>query len=139
VANGTEPIADDELLYRRVSAKAQPQRFDPATRQLSDQAFAPHKTEDATGLSVTRAKGKTIEQAARGGPGKSYYVAILRAGDLRQRGIAVEPRPTPDDPGHAELPQLNSASRKESRTLELQRELVSLCLAVEGPYETPAA
>jgi len=61
VANGIEPIADDELLYRRVPAAAQPQRFNPATRELSDQAFAPHKTEDATGLSVSRAKIKSIE------------------------------------------------------------------------------
>jgi hypothetical protein len=137
VSDGIEPIADDELLYRRVPAAAQPQRYDPIRRQLSDQAFAPHKLYDSTGLSVSRAKYKQLEEAAKGQPGKSYYVAVVRAGDLRQHGIEVEARPHPDDPGHAELPQLNAGNYKDSVTLERQRVLVTLCLSVEGPHTTP--
>jgi hypothetical protein len=131
---GTEPVGDDEFLYRRISVLSG--WYSPETR-LKAAAFAPHKTEDQTGLSVWRAKYKTIEQAARGRAGKSYYVAILRAGDLRQRGIEVVPRPQPDDPGHAELPDLNSANRKTDRTRELQRILVELCCSVEGPFASP--
>jgi hypothetical protein len=88
-----DPVADDELLYRRVSASAMSQQYDPATDRLSDQAFAPHKIMHVTGLSVSRAKFKSLEEAALGRPGKSYFVATLRAGDLRKRGIEVVPRP----------------------------------------------
>lgn len=132
-----EPVADDELLYRRVPASMN--WYDPATSQLSSQAFAPHKTRDATGISVTRGKYKTLEETGRGRPGKSYYVACLNAGKLKQVGITVEPRPhVPDgyDLAHAELPGLNSSNRKAAQTLELQRVLVSLCDRIDGPYET---
>ena len=136
-----DPVADDELLYRRVSASAMPQQYDPGTGRLSDQAFAPHKTRDVIGLSVSRAKFKSLEEAARGWPGKSYFVAVLRAGDLRQKGIEVVPRPDlPDgqvDPAHAELPDLNAANRKNDVTLQRQRMLAEeLCLRVEGPFQT---
>lgn len=140
--NELDPIADDEVLYRRVSASAVPQQYDPATGSLGDQAFAPHKIMDVSGLSISRAKFKSLEEAALGRPGKSYFVAVLLAGDLRQRGIEVVPRPElPDgqfDPAHAELPDLNAANRKEDITLERQRILAhELCLRVEGPFHTP--
>lgn len=79
MGSGSEPISDDELLYRRVPIRW----YDPSTGRPFDEAFAPHKENDLTGLSVSRAKYKSIEQAARGMPGKRYYVATLRAGDLR--------------------------------------------------------
>ncbi len=127
VNDGTEPISDDELLYRRVATVWYP--------PLNARVFAPHQKNDATGLSVSRAKYKSIEDAGRGQAGKSYYVAILRAGDLRTAQIAAVPRPISGDPGHAELPDLNSANRKDERTQELQRLLVQLTLRVEGPFE----
>jgi len=130
VDNGTEPIADEELLYRRVPTGW----YDPANGSLNPQAFAPHKTNDLTGLSVSRAKYKSPEEAARGRPGKSYYVAILRTGDLRSKGIEVVPRPRYTDPSHAELPDLNSGNRKTDETLERQGVLRDLCLRVEGPF-----
>ncbi len=116
--------------------------YDPATGVLMPQAFAPHKTLDTSGLSISRAKYKTIVEAARGRPGKSYFVAVLRAGELRQRGMDVVPRPIlPDgsrDPAHAELPDLNATNRKEDLTLERQRILANdLTLRVRGPFETP--
>ncbi len=41
------------------------------------------------------------------------------------------------DPAHAELPGLNSESRKANQTLERQRILADkLSLRVEGPFET---
>jgi hypothetical protein len=139
VDRGLEPVEDDELLYRRVPAAASPQRYDPVKRELSDQAFAPHKLVDITGLSVSRAKYKRIEEASGGRPGKSYYVAVLRAGDVRRLGIDVVPRPEPDDPGHAELPQLNADNYNNSVTLERAGQLSSICLSVEGPFQTPDA
>jgi hypothetical protein len=131
VDDGTEPIADDELLYRRIPKSVS---WYSDSAGLSPQAFAPHAKNDITGLSISRAKYKSIEAAAKGRPGKSYHVAVLRAGDLRQRGIQVVPRPLPEDPGHAELPDLNSVNRKTDETLERQRLLaLELCLQVEDP------
>ena len=132
------PITDEEFLYRRVP-ELMPW-FDPATRTLKSFAFRPDKQRDVTGLSVTRAKFKSVEQAARGRPGKSYYVAVLRAGDLRNANIRVVPQPNlPDgfDISHAELPDLRADNYKSTETLERQRTLAEeLCLQVEGPFET---
>lgn len=137
MADDLEPIADDELLYRRVPASTG--WFDPATGILQPEAFGPHKQRDLTGISVTRAKFKSIEQAAQGQPGKAYFVAVLCVDDLRKANYTV--RPQPNVPGgydisHAELPDLNAANYKASETLERQRELAEkLCLRVEGPFK----
>lgn len=132
---GSEPISDDELLYRRVPVSAG--WFD-ATTGLKPEAFAPHRVNDATGLSVYRAKYKSIEEAATGRPGKAYYVAVLRAEELKGHGITVVPRPLPGDPGHSELADVNSSNRKTDQVLELQRLLIQLCHAVIGPFPFPA-
>ena len=136
MADGFEPVEDDEILYRRVPEHW----YNAVTNEFDDQAFAPHATRDVTGLSVSRAKYKSAEQAAAGRAGKRYYVAKLRAGDLREAGIEIEQRPnTPGgiDPAHAELPDLNSAKRKETLTLERLASLSSkLCLGVEGPFQS---
>lgn len=129
----SESITDDELLYRRVPAST---GWYTPEAGLKPEAFAPRQ-DDATGLSISRANYKSIEEAAKGRPGKSYFVAVLRAVDLRQQGIAVEPRPLPGDPGHAELPDLNAGNRKATKTLERQRVLVTVCLRIEGPFVTP--
>ena len=130
-----EPITDDELLYRRISVKSK--WYDPSTDSLEPQAFAPHKTNDVTGLSVYRAKYKTAEEASRRTPGEWYYVVVLRAGDLREKGMSVEPRPLADDRGHADLPDLKADDYKSDITRERQRMLTNLRLGVEGPFQTP--
>jgi hypothetical protein len=137
VADEVEPIADDELLYRRVPASTG--WFDPVTRILKPEAFGPNKTRDVTGISVTRAKFKSIEQAAQGQPGKSYFVAVLCVGDLRKTNFTVKPQPNVPggyDISHAELPDLNASNYKSTETLERQRDLAErLCLRVEGPFK----
>jgi hypothetical protein len=127
-----DPIGDDELLYRRVSVNSG--WYSLETGRLDSQAFAPNKTRDVTGLSVYRANLKALEEAAKGQAGKSYFVAVLRAGELRQRGLEVVARPIPGEPGHAEIPDLNANNRKTDRTQELQRVLVELTRSVEGPF-----
>lgn len=129
--DGSEPITDEDVLYRRVPASTG--WYSPESG-LRPEAFAPHKTNDTTGLSLSRAKYKSAEEAARGQPGKSYYVVVLRVADLRRNGIAAEPKPLTSDPSHAELPGLNSGNRKQVLTLERQRILVTLALRVEGPF-----
>lgn len=133
MANGLEPIADDEILYRRVPACW----YDASTGRPLALAFGPNKNRDITGLSLSRAKYKTIEEAALGQPGKTYYVAALRALDVRRAGMTVEPRPVANDPGHSEFPELRADNYKDDLTLERQRRLVELCLGVHGPFANP--
>ena len=139
MSNGADAVDDDELLYRRVPESTD--WYDPSTNTLKAEAFQPNRDRDTTGLSLVRAKHKSIQEAARGTPGKSYFVAIVRVGDLRQREIGVVSRPIlPDgtyDPAHVELPDLRAETRKESITLERQRILANdLCIEVKGPYTT---
>jgi hypothetical protein len=89
-----DPIADDELLYRRIPVSKG--WYDAAG--LSPEAFDPRADEES-GISVYRAKYLTVEQAAQGKSKQGYWVAIFRAGDLRHHGFQVLPRPQPDDPG----------------------------------------
>src|SRR5207249_270487 len=116
----TEPIADDELLYRRIPASM----WWYSQAGLSPEAFDPRKDE-TTGISVSRAKYKSIEEAARGKSKKGYYVAVLRAEYIRRIGLEVVPRPGPGDPGHAELPDLTCENRltpeAEERKLRLSK------------------
>jgi hypothetical protein len=138
VVDEVDPIGDDEFLYRRIPASMN--WYDEATGVLDESAFDPHRLNDATGLSLARDRYKTVEEASRGRPGKSYFVAVLRVGDLRANGIEVMPRPdTPDgfDPSHVELPQIRSDNRKTTEALNQQRLLAkTLCVRVEGPFNT---
>jgi hypothetical protein len=131
--DGTEPIDDDEFLYRRIPVSQN--WYDPRVdSRPSPEAFKPTQYDD-TGLSLSRSKYKSVEEAARGMEGKKYYVAVLRVGDLRAEGIPVEPRPKPGDPGHAEIPGLTYDNRKTDRAVEWKTLLAqTLCLHVEGPF-----
>jgi hypothetical protein len=129
--DGTEPIADDELLYRRIPVSKG--WYDNAG--VSPEAFDPRK-EELTGISVYREKYKSLEEAATGKSKKGYYVAVLRAIDLRSHGIQAVPRPHPDDPGHAELPDLRSDNRDSPDAQERKLRLSQLCVRVEGPFVT---
>jgi len=133
MGDGTEPIEDDELLYRRVPVK--PPHFDPTNDPCpTPKAFRPRK-DDTTGLSLSRAKYMSPEDVARTGHGKEYCVAVLRAGDLRQHGIDIDPAPLEDNKGHAVLPALTWENRKEAKQEEMQVLLAEkLCLRVEGPF-----
>jgi hypothetical protein len=133
--DGTEPIADEELLFRRIPASQG--WYDPqATPPLNPEAFRANAN-DTTGLSLYREKYKTIDEAARGREGKEYYVAVLKAGDLRAVGIDIAPRPLEGDPGHAEIPEMNYADRKTDRSRDCKVLLADrLCLRVEGPFKS---
>jgi hypothetical protein len=90
---GSEPVSDDELLYRRIPTSTgwyDANRVPP----LEPEAFRPNRNDQA-GISVARAKYKSVDQAAIGRAGKAYFVAVLRAGDLRAAGMEVAARPLP--------------------------------------------
>ncbi len=128
-------ISDDEILYRRIPASTG--WCDPSrTPVLEPEAFRPNKN-DVSGISLSRQKYNTIEQAARGQPGKSYYVALLRAADIRAAGMDIVHMPLPDDPGHTEIPDLNYENRKSKQAIEWRTLLAEkLCLQIEGPFSS---
>jgi hypothetical protein len=127
-----DPISDAELLYRRVPESTKWY----LNGRLDRRAFNPRE-DDTTGISVSRAGYKTIEEAARGQAGRRYFVAVLCAGDLRRSGLELRPDPLPDDPGHAEITSLTYANRKSTLARQQMSLLAGpLCLRVEGPFGT---
>jgi hypothetical protein len=138
VSDGSEPIADYEIVYRLIPAATG--FYDPSVDpRPSPLAFRPTK-HDTTGLSLLRAKYTDVEQAGRGREGKQYYVAVLRAGDLRRLGMDVVPKPLEHDPGHCEIAELTFANRKAMPFAEWQALLAEqLCLRIEGPFPQDVA
>ena len=130
MGDGTEPIEDEELLYRRVQLV----HVGPAEGgEPSPMAFHPGR-HDRTGISVRRAKYVTPDQAAQNDRGKRYYIAVLRAGDLRRHGFQVVPRPVTGVAGHAELPNLTHENRHSDEAVEAKQLLArKLCLKILGP------
>lgn len=100
-------IPDEESVYRRIPLVF----YDPrATYGLKIDVFLPTR-EDRNGLSVHRCALTSIEEAARGMPGKRYHVVRLSVGELRRLGqllgCDVAPDPFPANPAHALIPQIN--------------------------------
>ncbi|HUE69578.1 MAG TPA: hypothetical protein VMP01_01715 [Pirellulaceae bacterium] len=143
MAEHVDPIGDDELLYRRILAK-DTNSFDP-TRDTRPSAKAFHpNSRDVTGISLSRARSEahpeflTAEQvAARGRNPAGYYVAVLRAGDLRAAGIRLEVRPEPEDLGHIELPDVNYAHRKDDQ-VQAWKETLANRLTIQVLERFPA-
>ena len=133
--DGTEPIEDDEILFRRIPVSTNWYHKE-SEHPPSPKAFQPNRN-DVTGISLFREKYKSVIEAAQGWPGKSYYVATLRAGDLRKHGIEVVPDVADAEPGHATIPAMNAETRK-SITVEERMLLLAnhLCISVEGPFES---
>jgi hypothetical protein len=135
IGDGSEPITDDEIVYRRVSEKSG--WYNPIDRSIAWEAFRPNK-KDTEGVSVWRAKYKSTAQVAaiQARSEGRYYVIALLAGKLRLAGVTLEPTPI-YGLGHASLVNLNTehyATRKNA-----VRELANLIAAelvesVEGPF-----
>jgi hypothetical protein len=131
--DGSQPVGDDEILYRRIPASMgwYDPTLDPAP---SPEAFAPRK-DDENGLSLTRADLVAIEVAACGASRKGYYVAKVRAGDLRAAGLEITPIPRTQNPGHAVIPLLKYSDRETDAVKEWKTLLAhKLCKEIAGPF-----
>src|ERR1700688_3000201 len=116
IVDGNDPVSDDELLYRRIPVSQG--WYKPENGYLSPQAFHP-RSEDVTGLSLSRARFfVTAADAAHGTSAQGYWLAVLRAGDLRSRGMHVVSRPLEENPGHAEIVDLRYGNRKSDEAEE---------------------
>jgi hypothetical protein len=131
-ADGTEPLSDDELLYRRIPAS----QGWYTEGVLSPEVYGPHRERDVDGISFWRAKYRCLEEVARGRPGKDYYVAVIRVGELRMRGIEVMPTPCAGGVGHVSLPALNAENRRTPEAHAMKALLCKLTHKVEGPFHT---
>jgi len=136
---GSEPVKDDEVLYRRIPDSIE--WYDPSVSpHPSSKAFRP-KRHDPTGISLYRARHVCPERIGGRSSQKPYYVAVVRAGDLRAHGMCL--LATPGDangpPGHVEVTNLRYGNRREDRQEEWQALLADpLCREVLGPF-APAA
>ena len=127
-----DSIADDELLYRRIPVN--PEYYNPKLSPPVDRlAFLPIN-KDPTGISLSRKKYKTPQQAAKGREGKRYYIAVLQVGDLRARGLKVVPNERQPGDGHTEIPLMQYDKRDSDEVQEAAGILASLCKEVLGPF-----
>jgi hypothetical protein len=130
--DGTEPITEDEFLYRRIPV-SQPW-YDATSGRVDADAFRPTAA-DQTGLSLGRAKYLSPEaEAAKGRASKEYRVAVLRAVDLIRAGIIFAPRPLTGDPGHLEIPTLTYDNRKSDTARGMCLLLAKAVDHVDGPF-----
>lgn len=131
MASGQEPIEDSEVLYRRIPATV---GYYQQGQNPSPLSFRPGPA-DLAGLSLYRRKYASAEHVAAMGLGKSYYVAVLEAGSLREQGLHLVPKPDPVSLGHAEIADLTFANRRDDRSEGIQVLLAQrLCREVLGPF-----
>jgi hypothetical protein len=132
--DGTEPVDQNERIYRRVHAGT---GYYKPNKPLSPKAFKP-LSQDTDGVSVTRAGyvSGPQEAAALGTAGKSYYVLEQRAGDLMASGLTIQPSPiAPDDLGHAVIPEINILKGENDPTLlEKMDSAKNVSFVVHGPF-----
>lgn len=133
--DGSEPIDDDEILYRRLLGEHLTPTFG-----VSPQAFVPSKR-DTTGMSFFREKYMTAEAVVEqtGQKGKKYFIAVIRAGDLRHHDIDVVPRPSNTSSGHCEIPSMTCGTRESDECFAISLRLANLVqYPILGPFSKPS-
>ncbi len=128
-ADGTEPLDDSEVLYRRVPVLRGWYTAD-LTPSLSPEAFGP-RDDEPEGISLARAKHRTRDEAAQGPSKKGYYVAAASVGDLLAAGACLDP----DALGHVSVTNLNTTNRDTPEAEELKLRLAEKFGSdVTGPH-----
>jgi len=125
---GSEPIGDEELLYRRIPVS----KGWYSDGSVSPEAFDP-RDDESTGISIYRAKYITLQEVAKGKSKKGYFVAILRAGDVSPE-MKLVPKPEPGDLGHAEIPDVTCHNRLTPEAELRKLRLAELVMEVKGPF-----
>lgn len=130
-------IADDEAVYRRVSARSG--WYDPKSeRPVAWDAFRPN-VNDKDGLSVWLSTCLSPSDAAlrNARPDKRYYVLEVGVSDLRDLGVEVVYTPGQGGIGHVSLANMTYDAYQEdkNRIRELAgRIAVELVRKVHGPF-----
>ena len=98
-----DDIADDEVLLRHIPSGTLWQAPGP---RITSANFQLRHDRNETGVSVTRqsiTSAQTLLQLVGGSLERGSRVASVRAGEVRQLGFQVVPKPLPEDAGHAEI------------------------------------
>lgn len=135
-ADGNDPVADDELVMRRVSTASM--WYDPqASPPLNWLAFKPNQN-DTNGVSVWRGKYLTPDDVAKmnARPNRRYYVVAIQVAALRGSGIEVIASPQEGGAGHASLANLNSSAYDQDPDLvrEMAIRASELNAEIYGPF-----
>ncbi len=133
--DGPLAIDNDEVVYRRV--RAAENHINREQDSVSPAAFMPRPL-DVPGISLVRGKYRSPKGAAALGRRDRgpYYVVGIRAGDLRDIGIAVDPE---GPPYHVRLPDLAFEPPPSQRLLELTQRIVQKApLCIHGPFDGKA-
>lgn len=80
---------------------------------------------DAEGLSVSQAGLSSIEVASTTTKGKRACLAEFPKRSATSRGLTIRPAPTDRDPGHALIPEMNSAALAHDATRAVVKEHAS--------------
>jgi hypothetical protein len=137
VEAGNEAVADDEIVFRRISDASG--WYDPASdRPLAWLAFRPSRR-DVDGISVWTSKFKTAREVAAIGAshGKRYFVVSLRVQRLRVAGVVVKASPELGGVGHASLTNLSTEdyTKNKDRVREMAEVIVrQLVENIDGPF-----
>lgn len=122
------PVSPDEVVVRLIWKDY----YRPnEARPVRDRAFLPRPSDD-TGLSVFRLAclGGARDALVVMAPEKrdQYALALLPVADLLALGLSVEPAKIDTVPGHAVIPELNSAlaTSDAKRCADIQKALVAL-------------
>jgi len=117
-----DDIADDEVLLRHIPSGTLWQAPGP---RITSANFQLRHDRNETGVSVTRqsiTSAQTLLQLVGGSLERGSRVASVRAGEVRQLGFQVVPKPLPEDAGHAEI-----QSDKASLDDHASRKKLALC------------
>jgi len=126
------PIADDEVLWRRVSKD---KMCLPNQDGVLPTAFDPSKYDD-TGISVFRGRWHTPRQigCVLRTKGKTpSWVVGMTARQYRELGLHPIPDPQPGMDGHALIPEINLANGFSDENEIRKQELAKLASARIGP------
>jgi hypothetical protein len=134
MADGTEPLDPNEIVYRRV-IKGSHYKSNRSPPVLSPRAFSP-RPKDLDGISFVRQKyvSGPEEAAALGSIDHEYWIIAMRAGDLEREGIVLEPKPTQDCIGHAVAPGINPENAEQPEVLARMLRASSQPFTAHGPY-----
>ncbi len=107
-------------------------------------AFAPNRRNN-DGLSMFRRCFHTPKSVAdfRTRAKSEAWVVSLRAQDLFDLGLSIQPDPIPAadgvaaQPGHAVIPEMNAAKRKTSDVEQWKERLRRAVTRVDGPFFPP--
>lgn len=130
--NETDPVCDDEFVFRRVLKKYYDNCPSSPDARVDKLAFRP-TDQDVDGLSVYRAlfvSPDELDRDREGKPGR-YYVARLAVRMIKEIGLSVRANPANGLAGHSLIPEIRNGLKGDDKkcSKELQFALARIASA----------